>query len=176
MCFELSKNKKYHIFDTITMNNLIRKTPATKKYLAINKGDDCTTVRDMTNFLSASLSCTFSSNMIVTTLPLKSVAPGAGVDEIMTGGLRSRGPPVGVPGLAHPHAREARNASGAAAWPSWRMSEAGLKTLALFFLVAKIFKKAQAGGGRRAIRAGQSRPSGLRSRPGCLWVARPCAP
>ena len=44
MCFELSKNKKYHIFDTITMNNLIRKTPATKKYLAINKGDDCTTV------------------------------------------------------------------------------------------------------------------------------------
>lgn len=40
MSFELSKNKKYHIFDTTTMNNLIRKTPASKKYLAINKVDD----------------------------------------------------------------------------------------------------------------------------------------
>ena len=43
MCFELSKNKKYHIFDTITMNNLVRKTPESKKCSAINKGDDCTT-------------------------------------------------------------------------------------------------------------------------------------
>lgn len=40
MSFELSKNKKYHIFDAITMNNLIRKHQHQKKYLAINKGDD----------------------------------------------------------------------------------------------------------------------------------------
>ena len=31
MSFELSKNKKYHIFDAITMNNLIRKHQHQKK-------------------------------------------------------------------------------------------------------------------------------------------------
>lgn len=65
---------------------------------------------DITNLVSWSLSCMFSSKVRTTMLPLKLVALISGMDFMSTGGLRSLGPPVGVPGLAQLMAMIVRSA------------------------------------------------------------------